>query len=105
QAAAWSAALSARFGDNQLDPKTAISRYRTALARDPDNAVIHFMIGEAYARLGENELAVTSWLRAAELVPSWSRPHVLIARTYAGSGRIPDALEEAQMAVQCAPDD
>ncbi|MEO6436077.1 MAG: tetratricopeptide repeat protein, partial [Tepidisphaeraceae bacterium] len=101
EAIAWATALSARF--NAIEPKAALQQYQAALVRSPNNAVIRFLVGEAYARLGETELAIAAWRRAAELSPSWSTPHVEIARTLAASGRIREALAEAQTAVRAAP--
>jgi tetratricopeptide (TPR) repeat protein len=101
-AIAWSAALPAWF--DHLEPRLALEKYRAALDRAPDNAVIRYLVGEAYARLGERDLAVQSWRRAAELSPSWSAPHVQAARTLAAAGRTKEAVTEAQLGFVAAPD-
>ncbi len=101
EAIAWGTALKARF-DN-LDPKSALAQYQAALVRAPDNAVIRFLVGEAYARLGEQELAISAWTRAAELTPSWATPHMNIARALANSGHVKEAVEQATLAYQAAP--
>ncbi len=101
-AIAWSITLTARF--NHLDPKSALAQYEAALVRSPDNAVIRFFVGEAYSRMGETELAMAAWKRAAELSPSWMMPHLNIARTLAGSGRAREAVAEAEAARRAAPD-
>jgi tetratricopeptide (TPR) repeat protein len=101
EAAAWATALGARF--TATEPKVALGKYQEALVRSPDNPIIRFLVGEAYARLGETELAITAWKQAAELSPSWATPRVDIARMLAGNGRIREALEHAQAAVRAAP--
>jgi Tfp pilus assembly protein PilF len=102
QAVAWSMALSARLSG--AGPRAALRQYESAIVRDPSNPVIRFMVGEAYAKLGEPELAIAAWKRSAELSPSWASPHVNIARTLAASGRYKEAVAEAQLAVRGAPD-
>ena len=101
-AVAWAIALSARFG--HMEPKAALTQYEAALVRSPDNSVIRFLVGEAYAHMGETELAMAAWRRAAELSPSWMSPHLNIARTLAASGRAKDAVVEAEAAYRAAPD-
>src|SRR6185312_1961423 len=75
-----------------------------ALVRSPDNAVIRFFVGEAYARMGETELAMAAWKRASDLSPSWMAPHLNIARTLAASGRARESVVEAEAAQRAAPD-
>ena len=101
-AIAWATALDAQF--NHLDPKPALVQYEAALVRSPDNAEIRFLVGEAYSRMGETELAMAAWKRASDLSPSWMAPHMNIARTLAASGRARDAIAEAEAAHRAAPD-
>lgn len=102
-AMAWATALATRFAEPQPEPGTAVAQYRAALERDPDNGVIRYMLGEAYERLGEAEPAMAAWRRAAELVPSWSKPAEKLARALAATGRTRQALEQALLARRGAP--
>ena len=102
EAIAWSTALSALFAP--MDPKSALAQYQAALTRMPNNAVIRKLVGDAYWRLGETELAIGAWRRAAELAPSWAGPHLSAARALNADGRVKEALEEAQRAFAAAPD-
>ncbi|MGH7214205.1 MAG: tetratricopeptide repeat protein, partial [Tepidisphaeraceae bacterium] len=106
-ALAWATALRARFGAPNnasgaaaggYEPRAAIENYRNALVRDPRNDVIRFMMGEAYARLGEQELALSTWRQVAERNPSWAMPQVMIAQLLASTGRIDDAFAVASLA-------
>jgi tetratricopeptide (TPR) repeat protein len=101
EAMAWSTALGARFSG--AEPKAALAQYQSALSRTPDNAVFRCLVGEAYARMGEMELAIAAWRRAADLSPSWSRPRTLAARALATSNRLNEALKEAQLAYTAMP--
>jgi tetratricopeptide (TPR) repeat protein len=101
-AIAWSIALSTWF--DGMDAKDALGKLRKALDRAPDNAVIRSLLGDSYARLGEKDLAVQAWRRAADLSPSWAAPRINAARTLATTGRIKEAVAEAQAAFIAAPD-
>lgn len=102
-ALAWAAALATRFANPQPEPRAAIASYRLALAREPENGIIRYMVGEAYERLGESEPALATWRMAAELVPSWSKPAEKMARALAATGRTEEALHHALLALRSAP--
>jgi len=103
-AIAWATALRARFAGEKYNPLQAIRAYKEAIVRDPTNAVIRFMQGEAYARLGETELALGSWRTVAEQATSWSLPVVLISQSLANAGRPQDAYLMAHQAWQRSRD-
>ena len=102
-AGAWAVTLRTAYEEKGLDPKTAITQYRSALRRDPRDPIIMFLLGEAYTRLGETELALQSWRDAAEAAPSWAQPHALMARILMARGQADQAAREAQLAAQRAP--
>ena len=101
-AAAWATVLAAREDEN-LAPRERVKQFESALERAPDNEVIHFFIGEAYAGLGETEPAVRHWYEAARRAPSWAAPAAAAARTLAATGRTAEALTAAAAAYKRAP--
>ena len=102
-ALAWAAALRARENDN-LAPRERARQYQEILReRSPDNEVVHFFLGEAYAALGESEPALQAWRDAARLAPSWAAPVAAISRTLASTGRSAEALYAARVAFERAP--
>lgn len=101
-AAAWATVLSAREDEN-LAPRERVKQFESALERAPDNEVIHFFIGEAYASLGETEPAIRHWYEAARRAPSWAAPAAAAARTLASTGRTAEALTAAAAAYRRAP--
>lgn len=102
-AGSWATAMRARADEN-LAPLDRIKQYETARAATPDNEVIHFFVGEAYADgLGESEPALRAWEVAARLAPSWAVPAAARARMLAITGRSAEAFEEAREAHQRAP--
>ncbi len=102
-ALSWATALKAGFAQPAREPRDQIKQYQAALNRSPDNAVIRFMLGQAYARLGETEPAVEAWERAGDLAPSWATPHAMMARVFTQSARYPQALVQSRQAYQINP--
>jgi tetratricopeptide (TPR) repeat protein len=97
-ALAWAKALTAKFEDPAGNPRDKIQQYQAALVRDPGNAVIRHLMGEAYARLGETELALQSWALVTRAIPSWPTPRVEMAYLLASTGRTQTAIEQAAAA-------
>ncbi|MCS7034082.1 MAG: tetratricopeptide repeat protein, partial [Phycisphaerae bacterium] len=100
----WSAAIEARLSFADVPPNQLISRYLAAMARGGENGIIRLWIGDAHLHLGETEHAIREWRQAAELMPSWASPHVKIARALLSINRPMDALDSANAAFRCAPD-
>ena len=102
---AWSTALKARVGGGNLTPRDQVEKYRAALERDPGNAVVHYLRGEAYSKLGENTLALDAWNEAARRAPSWAAPRTRTASALAAEGRFADAVRAAEDAYKRSPND
>lgn len=102
---AWSTALRARFGEPAAPPREQVEKYRAALEKDPGNAIVHHLRGEAFARLGEGTLALDAWSEAARRAPSWSEPRKRLAGVLAQEGRFADAVRVAEDAYRRAKDD
>jgi cytochrome c-type biogenesis protein CcmH/NrfG len=97
---AWALALRTHFEESKSDVKSQLTNYRDALQRSPDNAVIQIMLGDAYAKIGENDLALQAWRQAAGEVPSWAEPQIRIAEVLASEGMGSD--DEAVIAARQA---
>jgi len=98
----WAIALRTRF-DDSLTTATTIRQYADAVRHDPSNAVCHFLLGEAYAGVGETDRAIRQWLFAAECSRSWAGPYCLVSRVLSATGRHAEALRYAQAAWLRAP--
>lgn len=101
-AASWAAALEAH-AQEQPRARETIARLDSALARNPDNGVLSYWIGECYLRVGEMELAKGKFRDAADAMPSWVKPHIMIARSALALGQTEEALEAARAARKGAP--
>jgi tetratricopeptide (TPR) repeat protein len=55
---------------NNGDYETAARLYREAIDQDPENAKLHFNLGNALMMMGENEQAVVAYQRFMELAES-----------------------------------
>lgn len=80
-ALAWARAASARAHLESANVRDALNAYREALALRPDDPVLHYLMGEAYARAGEYHLAARSLEHAVRSDPGWISAQRLYAQT------------------------
>jgi tetratricopeptide (TPR) repeat protein len=104
---ALSHGLTTFFNADALDPKTQVTQYEDALQHDPHSSIIEFMLGEAYSRMGETDLALEEWRTVSAQVPSWATPHQRIATLLAntGHGDEQEALLNAEDAASASQDE
>jgi tetratricopeptide (TPR) repeat protein len=82
----------------------AISEYRQALAKDPDNVQAAQGLAGALARDGQLEAAVTAYRRTFELAPEDPATRSDLGMLLLASGRLDEAARELTTAVALAPD-
>lgn len=70
----------------------------------PDDAVIHFWLGEAHAKLGDVAEAIARYERSRELDPANLDTHRALAGLYAGSRRYAEASKELSVVVAGEPE-
>ncbi|MGA2441096.1 MAG: tetratricopeptide repeat protein [Tepidisphaeraceae bacterium] len=97
---AWATTLKAQYGAPPEDLKTRMAQYRDAQAAAPDNGYVAFLLGDAYAKLGESELALQAFRRSCQEMPSWSEPHAQLSLLLVQEGRggSPEAIQAAEEA-------
>jgi tetratricopeptide (TPR) repeat protein len=76
---------------------------QTAVKLRPDDAVIHFWLGEAHAKLGDIAEAIARYERSRELDPANLDTHRALAGLYAGERRYADAAKELAVVVEGEP--
>lgn len=74
-----------------------------AVTLRPDDAVIHFWLGEAHARLGDVAEAIARYERSRELDPANLDTHRALAGLYAGQRRYGAAAKELAIVVEGEP--
>jgi Flp pilus assembly protein TadD len=84
-------------------PGIAAPQLEALIARLPDLAPAHALLGLAAARLDEAGRAVTELKRAAELQPDLPQPHAWLAELYAAKERPDLAVAEYREALQRNP--
>lgn len=84
-------------------PGLAVPPLEALLAKMPDLAPAHALLGLAEARLDEAGRAVTELKRAAELAPELPQPHAYLAELFAGKDRPELAAQEYQAALDRDP--
>ncbi|HUB25373.1 MAG TPA: hypothetical protein VL992_08075 [Tepidisphaeraceae bacterium] len=101
EAKAWSLGLSAAFNPSSEMGKQ-FDLLEQALAVNSGNGVLHFMLAQAYRKASEGDLALEEGRAAADLLPSWPAPHLMLASLLAERGQIIAALRESDMALVSA---
>lgn len=102
-AQAWVVILSTQFATPPKGPRERIDAFKQALGKDPDNAFAYFLMGDAYAALGEEANAAAMFDAAAQRAPEWGVAHALVARARLNEGRADEALTRAVQAYQRSP--
>ena len=74
-----------------------------ALRIDPEQASVHYSLGNMYQQTGRYEEAVTALRRAVAIQPDSDESHGLLARVLAEKGDYATAAEEARRAVEIRP--
>ena len=90
---AWAEAIQARVNFEAADWLETVQVYDRAIALQPDDAVLHFLLADAYASVGERELAAASLRRAIELDPHWLAPQLSFAESLMSLGLAREALQ------------
>ena len=84
-------------------PGLAVPQLEALLAKLPDLAAAHALLGLATARLDETGRAVTELRRAAELAPELPQPHAWLGELYAAKDKPEQAVAEYALALEKNP--
>ena len=102
-AAAWSLILNQQIGHATVSPNQLLDACHKALEHTPKDAYLTYFLGEAFYQLGENDLAVINWQKAADLDRAWTVPLDRAADALSQGGRNESAWEAASEAYGRAP--
>jgi len=81
----------------------AVTRFRQALALQPNYGPSRLLLGSSLLALGRNAPAVQELKRAVALMPEEPQAHLQLARAYKSSNNWIAAVQEFQKLVQLAP--
>ncbi len=102
-AQAWSVVLEQGADVMGSNPKKLMDVCEKALSTEPRNTYLRFFLGEAYAQLSENELAINQWKRVKVENATWYLPLVRLSAVQLESKSYGNALLSAREAVQRSP--
>lgn len=105
-AKAWAALLEdmlAAAPGAKRDPRALFPAFREALLVEPGNAYLRYFLGDAYARIGETELAAKEWEAAGASNVTWATPMIRLAHARLDTGRLDGALQAAHEGSRRAP--
>lgn len=100
---AWVPVLRDVFANKPQDIQEVIKICRDSIATLPGDPYLRMFLGESYAQLGENELALEQWEHVTQLAPTWAVPYIRIATIYTATKRTRPALQAAQQGLLRAP--
>ena len=92
---AWTLILPRLIDSATVDDKAVVAECRNALALDPDNSYLSYFLGDANARLGELDLAIDAWTRAAAANSTWTEPGSRLVEALLQKGSTERAMEVA----------
>ena len=81
----------------------ATAAVNEALRLDPDQAAVHYSLGNMYQQTGRYEDAIVALRRAISIQPDDDESHALLARVLAAKGDYAGASDEAKRAVDIRP--
>lgn len=84
--------------------KQAISIYEKAMRLDPESALTLNNLGNAYGRLGKNDVALDYFLRAVKIAPDQSDPHNSLGSLYYILKKYSLAEKHLKEAIRLKPD-
>lgn len=85
--------------------RQVIEACEAALRQQPGHPYFHYFLGEAYARIGDADLALEHWQQALRRAPAWGKPVTRIAWALVAGSRPGEARDAARVAVDRAPHD
>jgi superkiller protein 3 len=98
----------ANYGVSRLSqgkPEEAILSFQAALARDPNNAFIRLNKADALRETGQNAAAIDDYRKIEKDPKFGAQAAAGIAQAYAASGKLPEAIQNANRAQRMAPRD
>ncbi len=99
----WAEVLRKAYDANVELPRR-VEAIKEAMTTIIDDAYLHALLGDANASLGDQDMALQHWQRAAELRPSWGGVRLLVARAMLNVNRPKDAVGYAEAAMIRLPD-
>lgn len=103
-ARAWLSLLGHIMDGQPIDPLQLQHDCKLALSHDADNPYFYYFQAHAYTLMGEMEMALLNWAKAADAAPDWALPRIRIAQSLISMpGHAMQAVGAAQAAYWRVP--
>jgi lipopolysaccharide biosynthesis regulator YciM len=102
-AVAWGEVLGQALSVIPAAPRKVVEACEAGLKDAPGDAYLRYFLGQANAQVGETDLAVANYQKAAQQSVTWATPLVALSEAYLGMGRSEQALGAAGAAFQRSP--
>ncbi|MCH8822871.1 MAG: tetratricopeptide repeat protein [Planctomycetes bacterium] len=99
----WVEAIKARLSVSEQNWLDGIVAYQKALALEPNSAILEFLLAEAYQHIGEHDLALIGFRRAARIDPHWISIPIAQAKSLIKLEQFAEAVGLLQRVIQRAP--
>jgi len=99
----WVEAIKARLRVSEQNWREGIDAYKNALALEPNDAILEYLLAEAYQHMGEHNLAIMGLRRAERIDPYWISIPIALAKSLIKIDRHAEAVRELQSVIQRAP--
>jgi tetratricopeptide (TPR) repeat protein len=88
----------------QGKPTEAITKHRTAIRPQPDDAQAHCDLGQALSQQGKLDEAIAEFRAAIRLQPDLALVHYTLGNTLKDQGKLDEAIAEYRTAIRLQPD-
>jgi tetratricopeptide (TPR) repeat protein len=86
------------------NPVGAVQAFKKSLANNPRHLPTQYMLGDAYATSGENELAKAAFRACLKMKPGFYLAAIALADIASEEGNLVEALKQYQLAGKMAPE-
>ncbi len=101
-ARAWAPLLRAVWGAEEAPPSEVLALCDEAIVLQPDNPFLHYLRAITCERLGESDLALSSWQDARKYAPSWAEPAIRAASLLDSMGNRVEAIQLTSQVLKMA---
>lgn len=95
----WGQAVMASLDLSESNWHACIDALQNALALSPNDAVLHFLMGDACAKMGEHSQALAYYKQAFEIDPDWMAAGIAYADALLAAGRLDEAYKTSRVVV------
>jgi tetratricopeptide (TPR) repeat protein len=104
-ARAWAMVLAQMLTPDEVEPQQRVETRHQAATLASGSPYLQYFLGEAYARIGERELAMDRWIQASQHSPGWPLPLIRAAEMMITTGQPRNAVPLVRAALNRAPND